>query len=156
MWMCVLFFLIPILTFQRSPLPLMQCGVTGMDLSMPKLQYQRSGLMKHFPKKLKYNMMTNARQRAKRKGLPFDLSYKYLDSIWPEDNLCPVFGFEMKFNSGKQGANYDSPTLDKIIPSKGYVQGNVIIISDRANRIKTDAEPKEMYKVADFFYELIN
>ena len=113
--------------------------------------------MKHLiPRRCINNMMTNARGRARRKGLPFDLSYTYLDSIWPKDNLCPVFGFEMKFNRGKQGAYYNSPTLDRIIPSKGYVEGNVIVISNKANCIKSDAEPKEMYKVADFFYELIN
>jgi hypothetical protein len=101
-------------------------------------------------------MISNARGRAKRKGLPFDLDYPYLDSIWPKNNICPVFGFEMKVSYGKQGADFNSPSLDRIIPSKGYVKGNVIIISDRANRIKSDVEPKDMYQVADFFYELIN
>jgi hypothetical protein len=101
-------------------------------------------------------MITNARGRAKRKGLPFDLDYPYLESIWPDKNICPVLNIEMIPNLGCRGATYNSPTLDRIIPDKGYVKGNVIVISSRANQIKSDALPKEMYQVADFFYELIN
>ena len=113
--------------------------------------------MKYIPNDVKWHMMTNARSRARRGGLPFDLDYPYLHSIWPEDSICPVFKFEMKASrSGKPGPKFNSPTLDRIIPSKGYVKGNVIVISNKANLIKNEYSPKDMYQVADFFYELIN
>lgn len=37
-----------------------------------------------------------------------------------------------------------SPSLDKIIPSLGYVPGNVRIISARANLLKNDATVDEL------------
>ena len=42
----------------------------------------------------------------------------------------------------------NSPTLDKFIPSKGYVKGNVQIISWRANSLKSDGSPDEWIKIA--------
>ena len=44
-----------------------------------------------------------------------------------------------------------SPSLDRIIPKKGYVEGNVIIVSDLANRIKADATLDEIKKVVEFY-----
>ena len=41
-----------------------------------------------------------------------------------------------------------SPTLDKFIPSKGYVKGNVQIISWKANALKRDGSPDEWKKIA--------
>jgi hypothetical protein len=32
-----------------------------------------------------------------------------------------------------------SPSFDRIYPKKGYVKGNIVIVSNKANRIKTDA-----------------
>ena len=44
----------------------------------------------------------------------------------------------------------NSPTLDKFIPSKGYVKGNVQIISWRANNLKNDGSPEEWIKIANW------
>lgn len=44
-----------------------------------------------------------------------------------------------------------TPTLDRIIPKLGYVPGNVIIVSARANRIRNDATVDELYKVYKFY-----
>jgi hypothetical protein len=41
--------------------------------------------------------------------------------------------------------------MDKIVPSKGYVKGNVIVVSKRANQIKSDATVAEIMKVAEFY-----
>jgi len=44
-----------------------------------------------------------------------------------------------------------SPSIDRIIPHKGYVEGNVIIVSDLANRIKSDATLEEISNVIKFY-----
>ena len=44
-----------------------------------------------------------------------------------------------------------SPSMDRIVPHKGYVEGNVIIVSDLANRIKTDATLQEIKNVIQFY-----
>lgn len=41
-------------------------------------------------------------------------------------------------------------SLDRIVPSLGYVPGNVAVISHRANRIKSDATADELRAVADW------
>jgi hypothetical protein len=44
-------------------------------------------------------------------------------------------------------ATDNSPTLDRIIPSLGYVRGNVKVISMRANVLKHNASLDELKKL---------
>jgi hypothetical protein len=78
-------------------------------------------------------MVFKARQRAKQLGVPCTI--KRSDIVIPE--MCPVLGDS-------------SPSLDRIIPSLGYVPGNVRVISQRANRIKNDATSLELRLVASY------
>jgi hypothetical protein len=75
------------------------------------------------------------RSRAQSKGIPFDLEFDDLMEVWPEDGLCPVLGIPMKHNQGRGGAP-NSASIDKIIPDRGYVKGNVMWLSSRANKMK--------------------
>jgi len=97
------------------------------------------------------SMLKNARKRAKKNNIPFNITEDYLKSIYPSDMICPVLGFEMSVGVDENGWTDTSPSLDRIIPEKGYVQGNVVIVSMRANSIKRDATPEEIRKVADFY-----
>jgi len=92
-------------------------------------------------------MVRAAKRRAKAKSLPFDL--KYTDISIPD--FCPVLNVPISVGTTNSP---NSPTLDKIIPKHGYVKGNVMVISRRANTIKTDATPKELMKVAKFYEQL--
>lgn len=85
-----------------------------------------------------------ARGRAKRKGLLIDIDNVYVHSITPTH--CPVLGFEFVF-VGNKTILPASPSLDRIIPELGYVKGNVAVISQRANAIKSDATAAEVEKV---------
>jgi len=59
---------------------------------------------------------------------------------------CPVLG--ITFKRGINGNPLDtSPTIDRIDNSKGYVKGNVVVISYLANRIKTSADAEQIGKV---------
>ena len=49
-----------------------------------------------------------------------------------------------------------TPSIDRIDPKKGYVKENIIVVSMKANRIKTDATVEEIRKVADFYEKLLN
>lgn len=88
-----------------------------------------------------YNMWVNAKQRAKERNLPFDL---LLEEINIPDT-CPMLGIPLQ--KGVLEYTDNSPTLDRIIPDKGYTQGNVWVISMRANRIKQDASVDELGKI---------
>jgi hypothetical protein len=95
-------------------------------------------------------MLKNARNRAKDKNLPFDLDREFLQSIAPSH--CPVFGIPLQwscFRSNKPGGLPDSPSLDRIDPSKGYTKDNVWIISHKANTIKSYASHEELKLVTE-------
>jgi len=91
-------------------------------------------------------MLTNARARALRRGLPFTITDR--DINIPE--LCPVFGMPLAFTGGRQGGGPWSPTLDRIIPELGYIPGNVQVVSMKFNRLKSDATPQELGVAAMF------
>lgn len=88
--------------------------------------------------KYKIYMLRRAKHRAKKLGLPFDLSPD--DIHIPEK--CPLLGIVLKPEKTK--AKFCAPSLDRIIPSKGYVKGNVIVVSQRANVLKRDASLEEL------------
>jgi hypothetical protein len=90
-----------------------------------------------------YRMYHGAKQRAKKQNLPFDLDQKFIQDLIPTH--CPVFGIPLK--NGTNTFHNNSLSLDKLIPSKGYIKGNVCVISDRANRIKRDATLDELKKL---------
>tara|TARA_R100000008_G_scaffold43143_1_gene24943 strand:- start:37 stop:618 length:582 start_codon:yes stop_codon:yes gene_type:complete len=56
--------------------------------------------------------------------------------------VCPVFGMELDW--GMNGRQPNSPSLDRIDPTKGYVKGNVMLISDLANSMKQNATPEQL------------
>lgn len=100
--------------------------------------------MKDNPEKA---MHVRSKNRAKTLGLPFNIEYS--DIVIPE--YCPVLGIKIERGIGRSNHSDNSPSLDRIIPSLGYVKGNVIVISNRANKIKHNATPEEILKVAEFF-----
>jgi uncharacterized CHY-type Zn-finger protein len=81
-------------------------------------------------------ILQNLKTRAKKQNLPFDLTEE--DIIIPK--ICPILGIPIILFSKSD----NSPSVDRFIPSKGYVRGNINIISNRANRIKTDATLTEI------------
>ena len=96
-----------------------------------------------------YTILRDAKKRAAKKGLEFSIELS--DIIVPEK--CPLLGIVLfpkdHRSQGKKnsGAGPNSPSLDRIDPSKGYVKGNVWVISWRANKIKSDATLEELEKI---------
>ena len=89
------------------------------------------------------NIVMNTRLRSRQKGLANNLTIAYCEKIYPKDGKCPVLEVEMVFGGGHKG-KANSPSLDRIIPSKGYIKGNVRWMSSRANTMKQDASPEEL------------
>ncbi len=90
-------------------------------------------------------LVANARKRAKDRGLDFDISVEALD--WPE--ICPALGVRIAYASKTvRGVQKYGPSLDRVDNAKGYVVGNVRVISLRANVLKRDATPDELMALA--------
>jgi hypothetical protein len=92
-------------------------------------------------------MYTRIKGKAKRMSIPFDLELS--DIVIP--SICPALGVPLVIG---ERSPYN-PSLDRIDPKKGYVKGNVVVISKRANTIKNDATADELRKVATFVDELL-
>jgi hypothetical protein len=84
------------------------------------------------------HVLRRARTRAKNKGLPFNIDQS--DIVIPD--ICPVLGIPI--DRQLENMNDNSPSLDRIRPSLGYVKGNIRVISQRANRLKCDGTAAEM------------
>jgi hypothetical protein len=93
----------------------------------------------------------DAKGRAKFKKLPFNITEDYVKSITPSDMICPALGIQMKVGQTAKESKVSAPSLDRLIPKLGYVKGNIIIVSNRANTLKRDATPEELMKVAKFY-----
>lgn len=87
-------------------------------------------------------MLNHIRYRAKKLGLEFNLDISDIEI--PE--YCCVLNLKLDKGVGN-GQQPNSPSIDRIDCKKGYVKGNIRIISHRANRIKTDASFEEIEKL---------
>lgn len=83
----------------------------------------------------------NARNRAKKRGIEF--------TILPENivvpHTCPVLGIPLIIANG--AAQPGSPSIDRIDPRKGYIPGNIAVISHKANTIKSNSNVAEIRAV---------
>lgn len=75
------------------------------------------------------SLWDRARKRAQDRGLPFALAKNSITI----PRTCPALGISIAFQGRRSAC---SPSLDRIIPERGYVPGNVRVLSDRANRLK--------------------
>ena len=89
---------------------------------------------------------STAKKRAELKGLDFNLTTDYLFKIFPKDHRCPVFKTKMEW----LGDKLSSPSIDRIIPDLGYVEGNVAYISGYANTLKLHRTPDVLRKIATY------
>jgi hypothetical protein len=90
-------------------------------------------------------LWNSAKGRGKRDGIEFSLQPE--DIVVPA--VCPVLGLKLQRGTTKFRDN--SPSLDRIDNSKGYLKGNVIVVSQLANRIKSNATVEQLCKVAEFY-----
>ena len=71
------------------------------------------------------------KSRAKKLGVEFNLTAD--DILMPE--VCPITSLPFVFG---RGMHKQSPSFDRVDPKRGYVKGNVRVISRQANAMKQD------------------
>jgi len=106
-------------------------------------------------KKETYNTIENillmsAQDRANKKKLEF--SIKHEDVFIPK--YCPILGIKIdKFledTSQSHESRTSSPSLDRVDSSKGYIKGNVAVISYRANILKGQGTAQQHRLIASW------
>lgn len=96
-------------------------------------------------------IIRNSKYCAKRRGIHFDL--KYTDFELPE--YCPILGLKIEYGSGDGNAP-NHASLDRIDNSKGYIPGNVMIISKLANAMKNEANFEQLQLFIKNYTYLLN
>jgi hypothetical protein len=92
----------------------------------------------------RYKILDGCKKRAKESGVRCTLTISDIPEI---PKICPILGIRIIANS-VAGPLDSSPSLDRLVPALGYVPGNVRIISNRANRIRSDATAIELKLIA--------
>jgi hypothetical protein len=92
-------------------------------------------------------MLLAARKRARAAGVRFALS----EDDFEIPDKCPVLEIPLEVGRGRPGPSDSSPTLDRIVPSLGYVAANVVVVSWRANRLKSDADISELARIVSWY-----
>ena len=86
-------------------------------------------------------ILIRARNNARVRNLIFEITEADIPDI-PE--FCPVLPWVRLIYQVGEGRTPCSPSLDRIDSKFGYVKGNIRIISDRANSLKSDATDEEL------------
>lgn len=95
-----------------------------------------------------YNRLKSS---AKKRGIPFELTLTDLNNLsFPI--TCPITNLPLFHNRGKQQDN--SYSIDRIDSNLPYRADNIVVISNRANRIKNDGTLEEIEKLAEFYKNL--
>lgn len=101
---------------------------------------------KDWKKSAIYSAMREKFRNKQKNTNKHEFTIEFGDLTFPTH--CPALGIELDYFANSRAEN--SPSFDRLDPSKGYVKGNVAIISWRANRIKNDGTAEEHQKIADF------
>jgi hypothetical protein len=92
-------------------------------------------------------MHSHAKKRANKSGVPFNIAVNDI-LVLIGDGVCPVLG--TPYNLSLRAASDVSASLDKFIPSLGYIKGNCFVMSKLANTIKTNATTEQVGRVAEW------
>jgi hypothetical protein len=105
-------------------------------------------------------MCQHSKGSAKSRDLDFDLDAR---DLLPLPTHCPILGFELSYKgrlsryskeTDNSGPNDFSASIDRIDPDQGYLRGNVVIVSNRANVVKSDLHLTELKKIVRFYNQL--
>ena len=112
-------------------------------------EYYRMKNKENNPNRLRTHesvMFYGAKSRAKVKGFDFDIELS--DVVIPD--VCPIL--QQPLDLSKTNRDW-SPSLDRIDNSKGYVKGNVQVISYKANRIKSTITLEEIELYRNYMFK---
>lgn len=97
-------------------------------------------------------LVNGARNRAKSKGIKFDLTDEWARSVWT--GRCALSGIPFDTIQGKLGLRTFSPSLDRIRPKDGYTVDNCRFILWAVNAFKGTGTDEEVIRIAKAIYEM--
>lgn len=128
------------------------CGCLALETSIRTGQANKEhgGYSKttSYSDRVKHQALVNIKERARRRGYESDL---IIDDLPELTETCPVLG--LKYNKGSLKDKNSSPSIDRKNPNLPYLKkykDNLVFMSHRANRIKSDASVEEIRKVLEY------
>lgn len=87
----------------------------------------------------------NAKERATRKNIPFDITKEDLTRLWKcQEGKCAISGIDMTHEVDK-GRVFTNISVDQINPSEGYTTNNIQLVCMGVNQMKSDMSMNELY-----------
>jgi hypothetical protein len=126
-------------------------------------EYNRKWWERNKPKRKEYKQNEKARLTRLKKENPLEwiratwsartagkgqrgYKVKFDDLKWPTH--CPILGIEINYKPGNVQHDWNRWSIDRLDSSKGYVAGNVAVISLKANTIKSFGTAEEHERIA--------
>lgn len=95
--------------------------------------------------------LSQAKARAKKKGLEFDLDVAWMrDKLKEQNGCCAISGVKLKASKspGRSKTHKHTATFDRIDPNKGYTKDNVQILTYIANVCKNAFTQEDVMEFA--------
>ena len=118
----------------------------GLSPKMPEVTYNTEY------DRIRGYIIRNSKYCAKRRNIEFTI--QYTDFELPE--FCPILGIKLEYGSGHDGNAPQHATLDRIDNTKGYIPGNIMIVSRLANAMKNEATFNQLQTFITNYSYLIN
>lgn len=96
------------------------------------------------------SLVTSSAKRAAKLGVLHDLTFEWAESRWT--GKCELTG--IAFAADRRGRSNRTffPSIDRIVPSKGYTQDNCRFVLWAINAFKSDATDEDMYRIAETLF----
>jgi len=115
------------------------------------------------PNILLHRKYKDLKSKCKRDGIPFSISeIDFIQQFQSQNYKCfytdEKMTLEFNVEPKKNGANRNAVSIDKIIPGKGYVLGNVVFCCNKINFVKRDLSLDEikLYLHPSFYERITN
>lgn len=95
------------------------------------------------------HLLTLIKSRCKKENIPFNLELS--DISIPE--VCPLLKCKLTRIQG-QGRVWTNASVDRIDPTKGYIKGNIQVLSQKANLMKAHSTQEELLQFAKSVLEI--
>lgn len=96
--------------------------------------------------------LIKVKSRADKRKITIDIDVEYLEHIWALQNGLCVYTKDRMLRSYGLRNHPQVVSIDRIDPAAGYVKGNIVLCTARANSIKQDMTLEEFQEWMPLWY----
>lgn len=126
-----------------------ELGLTGQKNWRARKKLKDAMISPDLSKEVTEFIHKRAKASSVRRGIEFTLEPEHIVLV----GKCPILGVFIEYHGIGERELVHKPSLDRIDNSKGYVPGNVQVVSARANVLKRDATLEELVQLGEWAKE---